>query len=381
MTRIITPGATLGVLGGGQLGRMFVQAAHRMGFRVHVFAPEELSPAGSVADRHVRGEYLDEEALAAFAKDVEVVTYEFENVPAAAVDAVEKHAPVRPSRELLFAAQNRSREKNALRRLGQPVTNFAEIREEADLATALENVGLPAILKTAASGYDGKGQVRVERAEDLGEAWNAVGKAHCVLEAVVPFTDELSIVGTRGLDGSIALFEPVWNHHTNHILDLTLCPAPIPPGTVAAAEEIARAVLEGFDVVGVLCVELFLLSDGGLLVNELAPRPHNSGHLTIDAHATSQFEQQVRSICGLPLGSTERIVPAAAMANLLGDLWSGGEPAWGAALAMENVHLHLYGKGEARPKRKMGHLTVGAADVGAAERLAREAREALIAPR
>ena len=374
------PETTLGMLGGGQLGRMFAQAAQRMGYRVHVFAPEEHAPAGDVAELRTRAAYEDEDAVAEFARDVDVVSFEFENVPAATVAAAERFAPVRPSGALLHAAQNRAREKRAMERLGLPVAVFAQIDAPEDLAPASERVGFPAILKTAASGYDGKGQARVEDAAGLQAAWTRLGAVPTVLERVVPFVEELSIVGARALDGSVALYEPVLNHHENHILDLSLCPAGLAPATVDAAREIGRAVLEGFDVVGVLCVELFLLEDGSLLVNEIAPRPHNSGHLTIDAHAASQFEQQVRAVCGLPLGSCERTVPAAAMANLLGDLWGpGGEhvPDWSAALATPGTHLHLYGKQAARPGRKMGHLTVTGATPAEVERVAREARDRL----
>lgn len=358
MSAAVEPGRTLGVMGGGQLGRMFVQAAQRMGYAVHVYSPESGSPAGQVANLEVCGEYTDQGALEAFAREVDVVTFEFENIPVEALAVVEEHAPVRPNARLLGATQERLREKSALSRLGLPVATHAAIVCVDDLAGAAAAVGFPAILKTSECGYDGKGQVRVQAESELADAWIALGQSRSVLEQLVPFVSEISVVAARGLDGAIAIYEPFLNHHTNHILDVTSVPAPIAPATVAAANEIARGVLEGFDVVGVLCVEMFLLADGSLILNEVAPRTHNSGHITIDAHETSQFEQQVRAICGLPLGSVERRGPAAAMVNLLGDLWGSTEPPWEAVLEDRDLSLHLYGKAHPRPGRKMGHLVV-----------------------
>jgi 5-(carboxyamino)imidazole ribonucleotide synthase len=373
----ILPGATLGVLGGGQLGRMFALEARRMGYRVEVLAPESSSPCAQAADWHTRAPYDDLDAVERFAREVDVVTFEFENIPAATAAAAERFAPVRPAGELLHTTQDRLREKRALRGLGLPTAEFVEVSEEGDLAGAAAIAGGGGVLKTASWGYDGKGQRRVEGAEGLAAAWRELGEARCVLEAFVPFEREVSVVGVRGMDGEIALYEPFENAHADHVLDLTLWPARVAPGTREAALAAARRVLEGLEVVGVLCVELFVLPDGGVVVNELAPRPHNSGHLTIDACDASQFEQQVRAVCGLPLGSTAAKRPAAAMANLLGDLWRGGEPDWAAALALEGVALHLYGKGEPRRGRKMGHLTVTAADVEEAGRRALEARARL----
>ncbi len=377
MTDPILPGATLGMLGGGQLGRMFALAAKAMGYRIAVLVPEHDSPTAQVADVAFEADYEDLEAVERFASSVSVVTYEFENVPSATVEAADRHAPVRPGATLLHAAQERSREKTALDALGLPVAPFAVVEDEDDLHAAAERVGFPGILKTAAWGYDGKGQRRASSREGLGEAHADLGGGRAVWEAEVDFIAELSIVGARSLDGDIALYEPFRNDHANHILDVTVVPAGLEARTVAQAEEIARTVLEGFDVVGLLCVEMFLRPDGSLLVNEIAPRPHNSGHVTIDAHATSQFAQAVRAVCGLPLGSTQRLVPGAAMANLLGDVWSGGTPGWDTALRTPGTALHLYGKAEPRPGRKMGHLTVLADGPEAAERLAREARAAL----
>jgi 5-(carboxyamino)imidazole ribonucleotide synthase len=377
VTAPIQPGAVLGVLGGGQLGRMFNLAARSMGYRVSVLVPQDDSPTGQIAHRVEQADYTDVEAVERFARDVAVVTFEFENVPAQAVEAAARHAPVRPAGELLFTTQDRSREKAALTRLGLPVAPYGYIESADDLPAAAEAAGFPAVLKTASWGYDGKGQRRVEDAEQLAAAWTELGEQPAVLEGFIDFVAELSVVGARGVDGTVALYEPVLNRHRNHILHLTLCPAPLPGDVRDAAQEIARNVLEGLDVVGVLCVELFLLADGRLLVNELAPRPHNSGHVTIDAHTCSQFEQQVRAVCGLPLGSTERVVPAAAMVNLMGELWSEGEPDWSAALADPGARLHLYGKEGPARGRKMGHLTVADATVEGAERRALQALAAV----
>ncbi|MCE9634110.1 MAG: 5-(carboxyamino)imidazole ribonucleotide synthase [Planctomycetes bacterium] len=379
MTVPILPGAEIGVLGGGQLGRMFTFAAARLGYRVAVYAPDDDTPAGQVACREIRAPYEDLDSVERFARSVSVVTFEFENVPGATADAAARHAPVRPAGRVLGTTQDRIREKAALRRLGLPLPRFAAIESSADLGAAAMHVPGPSVLKTAGWGYDGKGQRRLGSGAELRGAWAAMGSPRAVLEELVPFRSEVSVVGARGLDGSLAIYEPTMNTHVDHVLDVSVFPAPIARRTRDAAIEVARAVLEGLDVVGVLCVEMFERNDGELLVNELAPRPHNSGHLTIDAHACSQFEQQVRSVCGLPLGSTESLAPAAAMANLLGDVWSSGEPNWPAALADPGLRLHLYGKNEARPGRKMGHMTSLGSDAGAAERAVRAARAALLA--
>jgi 5-(carboxyamino)imidazole ribonucleotide synthase len=373
----ILPGATIGMLGGGQLGRMFTLAARAMGYRVAVLVPEHDSPTAQVADVAHEAAYDDVEAVERFASQVSVVTYEFENVPSATVEAAERHAPVRPGRALLHAVQERSREKQALADLDLPVAPFAVIDSAADLEQAGPAVGFPSILKTAAWGYDGKGQRRVASAGDLVASFGDLGSVRTVLEREISFVAEASVIGARSLDGDIAVYEPFLNHHANHILDVTVVPAGLSPATEEAAEDAVRTILEGFDVVGLLCVELFILGDGSVLVNEVAPRPHNSGHVTIDAHATNQFAQQVRAVCGLPLGSTEMVVPAAAMANLLGDVWANGEPDWPAALASPGSSLHLYGKAEPRPGRKMGHLTATGANPTEAEARARAARAAL----
>jgi 5-(carboxyamino)imidazole ribonucleotide synthase len=373
----ILPGATIGVLGSGQLGRMFALAARRMDYRVHVLSPEEDTPTGQVADLEFVAPYDDLDAVAAFAGGVDVVTFEFENVPAATAEVAATFAPVRPSGGALHVAQQRAREKGYLADRGFPVTPFAKIQSEADLEAALASIGTPAVLKTASFGYDGKGQTKVTNPDAARAAWASMGKREAVLERFITFEREVSTIVARGVNGWISNFALIENAHANHILDLSVYPAGVPPAVEARATEIARGVVESLDLIGVLCIEFFLTHEGELLINELAPRPHNSGHLTIDACMTSQFEQHVRAICGLPAGSIELLRPAA-MANLLGNLWSSGEPDWAAACAMPGVHLHLYGKAEPRAGRKMGHLTALAADTRSARRLAVVAREALI---
>ncbi|MEP7011892.1 MAG: 5-(carboxyamino)imidazole ribonucleotide synthase [Acidobacteriota bacterium] len=375
----ILPGSTIGVLGSGQLGRMFAIAARKMGYRVHTLSPDRDTPTGQVADVEIVAPYEDLDAVRSFARDVAAVTFEFENVPAATAAAATEFAPVRPSGAVLNVTQNRLREKGFLARHGFPVAPFAAVRSPADLTDALASIGCPAVLKTAGWGYDGKGQVVIRSLGEAPAAWGALGfgeAGEAILEAFVDFSLELSVVAARGEDGGFASWGALENHHARHILDLTVAPARVPAETAARAIELAREILEALDVVGVLCVELFLARDGRLLVNELAPRPHNSGHLTFDAAVTSQFEQQLRAVCGLPLGSTELYRPAA-MANLLGDLWANGEPDWTAALSVREVKLHLYGKVEARPGRKMGHLTALAGTADEAVALVLAARSAL----
>ena len=353
----ILPGSTIGILGGGQLGRMFAMAARRLGYRVHTFAPEGDTPTGQVADVEIQASYDDLDAIRAFARAVNVVTFEFENVPAAAAAAAAEQTVVRPGGRALEVAQHRVREKTFLASHGLPVTPFAPVSSDSDLAAGIETLGRPAVLKTVALGYDGKGQTRIDPHTDLAGAWKAVGRQDAILEAFIDLDCEISIIGARGADGSTSCFGPIRNTHKNHILDISVMPAGVPRAIASQAVEATLAVMSALEYVGILCVEFFVSRDGKLMINELAPRPHNSGHLTFDACRTSQFEQQLRAVCGLPLGSPELLKPAAAMANLLGDLWSVGEPDWAAALAVPEVKLHLYGKKDARPGRKMGHLT------------------------
>ncbi len=377
--KIVPPGSTVGVLGSGQLGRMFALSARAMGYRVHTYSPEEDSPTGHVADVEVSAPYDDLDRLRAFAEGLDVLTFEFENVPRAALDALESIVEVRPGAEALWVSQNREREKEFLRRVRVPVADWAPVRTSEELASALSSVGAPAVLKTAAFGYDGKGQAKISSngISDAEKAWDALGNVPCVLESFVDFQREVSVIAARGADGEVVFFPIFENEHSRHILDVTGCPAPLSPFEENQACEITRRILEALNYVGVLCIELFHTKDGGLLVNEIAPRPHNSGHLTIDACVASQFEQQLRAVAGLPLGSTELLRPAA-MANLLGDLWAGGTPAWERACAVPGVALHLYGKKEARPGRKMGHLTALASSPGEARRLALDARASLL---
>jgi 5-(carboxyamino)imidazole ribonucleotide synthase len=373
---IIGPGSTIGVLGGGQLGRMFAMAARRLGYRVHTLAPDDDTPTGQIADVEINASYDDLDAIRRFARAVDVVTFEFENVPAAAAAEAETYAIVRPSGRALEIAQHRIREKTFLADRGLPVAPFAAISGEADLAKAARSVGAPAVLKTASFGYDGKGQVAIASHDDLPAAWDAIGRREAILEAFVDLDKEISVIGARGVGGAWSYFEPIENAHARHILDVSVAPALVPAATRDLAVDATRHVMEALDYVGILCIEFFVARDGRLLVNELAPRPHNSGHLTFDAARTSQFEQQLRAICGLPLGSPELLQPAA-MANLLGDLWEHGEPDWAAALALPDVKLHLYGKSTPRPGRKMGHITALAGTPEAARTRVLAARAAL----
>ena len=373
----ILPGATIGVLGSGQLGRMFAIAARRLGYRVHTYSPDHGSPTGQVSDHEVSASYDDVDAVAAFARDVAAVTFEFENVPSRTLDALDGGTVVRPSGHVLHVTQHRAREKTFLVEAGIPVAPFVAIEHERDIADGVARVGTPSILKTATFGYDGKGQVRIDDASMALRAWESIGSRAAVLERVIDFTCEISVIVARGLDGAMADYGAIENSHRRHILDVSVWPARVPDRTRAHAVALARRACELLDVVGVLCVEMFVTADGQVIVNELAPRPHNSGHLTIEACSVSQFEQQLRAVCGLPLGETETRAPAAAMANLLGDEWAGGEPDWAAALRLPGVKLHLYGKADARPGRKMGHLTATADSPDAAEALVRAARRAL----
>lgn len=372
---ILLPGSTIGMFGSGQLGRMATIAARRLGYRVHVLSPEADTPTGQVADLEIQADYEDSGALSRFVEGVDAVSFEFENVPAATIEIAARHVPVRPGGHVLNTTQNRLREKTFLREHGLPVTEFRAIRSREDLE-AVEDADIPGVLKTAGWGYDGKGQVMVRSREELLPAWERLETSEAVLERFVDFDCEISVVAARGVDGSFVHYDPIRNDHRNHILDVSTLPANVPPDVAREAVEIARQVFRDLEVVGVLCVEFFVTTDGRVLINELAPRPHNSGHLTIDAHVTCQFEQQVRAVCGLPLGST-RLHRPAAMVNLLGDVLAPGEPDWQAVLSDPDLKLHLYGKKDALPGRKMGHLTALADDVESARRAALTGRERL----
>lgn len=380
---MILPGSTIGILGGGQLGRMLAASARQHGYRVVVFASEPNSPAAELADAAVVADYGDVEAVARFASGADVVTFEFENVPAASARAAAEVALVRPDPQILYVAQDRHREKSEVAAAGFSTTPYRFVPSVAELAAAWEAIGSPAVLKTAQAGYDGKGQRRVETLEAAEAAFEGLGAVPCVLEAFVRFDRELSVVVARGESGEIRDYGVFENEHASHILDVSVAPASLQPAIEDRARALARSVAERLGLVGVACVELFCTDDGQLWFNELAPRPHNSGHLTIEAHETHQFEQQLRAVCGLPLGSVRARSPAA-MVNLLGDLWGYHEdgtekraPAWERALALPGVHLHLYGKTVPRPGRKMGHLTVLAETGQQARALALAARAAL----
>jgi 5-(carboxyamino)imidazole ribonucleotide synthase len=372
MTTPILPGRTIGIVGGGQLGRMLALAGRRMGYRIHVFDPEPGGPTGQIADAEVCAAYDDVEAAQRFARDVDVVTFEFENIPAETLQAIAHDRPVHPSPQVLHVCRHRLREKEFLRKHGFPLTPYEAVSSAEELSRALSKLGTPAVLKTADFGYDGKGQVRLNRDEGLAEVWTGLGRPQGVLEAFVSFTREVSVICARAADGNMLCFGPVENVHARHILDVTTAPAELSPKLARQAVELACAITESLQVVGLLAVEMFVAGDN-LLVNELAPRPHNSGHYSLDACVTSQFEQQVRAVCGLPLGDVAQLRPAA-MANLLGDLWQHGEPNWAACMELPDVKLHLYGKREPRPGRKMGHLTALAATADQARDMVLTAR-------
>lgn len=373
---MILPGRTVGIIGGGQLGRMFTLAARRLGYRVHALDPTQDCPTGQLADREINAPYDDLDAAARFAGDVDVVTFEFENVPAETLAAVQRLRPVHPAPSVLHTTRHRLREKDFLVAAGVPVADYRAVDSLPTLRDAVRSIGLPSILKTAELGYDGKGQVRIDAPAQVPRAWRAVGGVECVLEALVPFDREISVIVARSTRGQVVCYEPFENEHRNHILDVTRCPAGIDPALRREAQSLATRIARRIELVGVLCIEMFVVGSG-LLVNELAPRPHNSGHLTIDACVTSQFEQQLRAVCGLPLGDPTLLRPAA-MANLLGDLWQRGTPRWQRALALPGVHLHLYGKTGPRPGRKMGHLTACADTADEARRVVLAARKALL---
>ncbi len=348
---IVSPGATIGIIGGGQLGRMTAMAAARLGYRCHIFCPEADCPASQVATATIAA-YEDGSALARFANRVDVVTFEFENIPADSVRVLSRHVAVRPSWRVLETAQDRRVEKAFFHSIDVATAPWRPVLDRAGLERAVAELGRPSVLKTARFGYDGKGQVKIDADTALDAAWAEMHGAPAILEGFVDFEREVSVIVARGLDGTARCFDVVENRHRNHILHQTIAPAAIPPALARRAEEIALKTAETLELVGLLAVELFVTRDGLLLANEMAPRPHNSGHWTMDACATDQFEQLVRAVCGLPLGSPLRHSDAV-MTNLIGD----DVNQWLSILQQPETHLHLYGKKEARPGRKMGHVT------------------------
>jgi 5-(carboxyamino)imidazole ribonucleotide synthase len=371
MTRLIPPGATLGVMGGGQLARMFVHAAQQMGYSTAVLDADPASPAGLVAHHHIRAGYLDEAGLAQLADVSAAVTTEFENVPARSLALLAERRPVAPGATAVAVCQDRLAEKAHFVRSGVACAPHAAIESSTQLDSIADEL-LPGILKTARLGYDGKGQIRVRTREQLRQAWNELANVACVLEKMLPLAREISVIVARGDDGSVVNLPVQQNLHRDGILAVTQVPAPdVSADLQSRAIESARKIVIELGYVGVLCVEFFVLQDGSLVVNEMAPRPHNSGHYSIDACDVSQFDLQVRAMTGAPLVEP-RLHSPCVMLNLLGDLWIGREPDWVAVLAHPGVHLHLYGKTEARAGRKMGHLTVTAANARDADAVARQ---------
>lgn len=353
---MILPGKTLGMLGGGQLGRMFVMAAHAMGYHVIVLDPDPDSPAGRIADEHIHASYSDQWALEQLVNNCDAVTTEFENIPAATLKKLEQSIPVRPSSAAVEVAQNRIAEKTFLADNGFETAAFFPIYEKDDLEFALTQIAGTAILKVASFGYDGKGQAIVNNLDEAVTAFESMGSVHCVLEEKVNLKTEVSVVLARGVDAVISCYPVGENHHVNGILEYTVVPAILPKRLLDKAINEASVFSDKLNYCGVMAVEFFYTVDDRLLINEVAPRPHNSGHYTIDACKTSQFEQQVRMLCGLPAGSVDLLSPVV-MFNILGDIWSNGEPDWSQLLSNPDVKLHLYGKREARNGRKMGHFT------------------------
>lgn len=352
----ILPGATLGMLGGGQLGRMFAVAASRLGYKVIVYAPETESPAGEVSHKHICAPYEDEERLLQFAREVQVISLEFENIPVATLERVSELAPVRPGPKVLGISQHRIKEKSTLQDAGFLVTPFLPVEPNADLRGIAETLGLPIVLKTVQFGYDGKGQRIVRSVEELEAARVALGNGPLIAEKMIDFRAEVSILVARNPNGETVVYPLVENEHRQHILDVTRCPvSPTLAHLDQQAQQIALGVADTLQLEGLLCIEFFVAGDQ-LMINEIAPRPHNSGHWSIEGCVTSQFEQQVRAVCNLPLGSTSLVAPCA-MVNILGDLWGNSSPKWKLAMEEPRTYLHLYGKSKAAIGRKMGHIT------------------------
>lgn len=378
---MIPPGKTIGVLGGGQLGRMFAQAAQAMGYRVHVYEPQANCPAGAVANKEVNASYEDLRALKEFAREVDVITYEFENIPSEPLAAIAPLVPLHPRAEVLHICQNRQREKAWLRANGIPHVKFAEALD-GDIAAAVAQVGRPCVVKTADFGYDGKGQMKINTDEELAQAVAIFRGRRCVVERWVDFQREVSVIVARSSAGETRAFPVAENIHSRHILDFSIVPARIGAVIAREAEMLAVSIAEKLGVVGLIAVEMFLANNGEVLVNELAPRPHNSGHWSMDGCETSQFEQHVRAVCGLPLGPVG-VREATVMVNILGDAWKWrdgaveGPPNWSAILGEPAAKLHLYGKAEPRVGRKMGHFNVRGKEIEAVIEKARELKEKL----
>jgi 5-(carboxyamino)imidazole ribonucleotide synthase len=378
---MILPDATLGILGGGQLGRMFTLAAYSMGYRVVVLDPDPHSPAGMIADQHIKADYRDHAALQMLGDECAAVTTEFENIPADSLDYLQQFCTVRPGPDAVRIAQDRIREKTFIRDHGLSTARFEPVYEAADLDEAFGELQPPMLLKTASLGYDGKGQIRVDTLEDARSAFEQLGSRPCVLEEMVDLAREISVVLARGSNGRLAVYPVAENLHVNGILDTTMVPASIDAQSRENAVHMAGQLAAAMDYCGVLAVEFFITREGELLVNELATRPHNSGHFTVDACTTSQFEQQLRMLCDLPPGSTQLLLPVV-MLNLLGDLWcDDAAPDWYAVFSEPGAHLHLYGKREARPGRKMGHINSLAASIEDARAISEDLRRRLTAQR
>lgn len=372
----ILPGSTLGMLGGGQLGQMFTIAARTMGYEVVVLDPDKESPAGKLATTHICADYTDQASLDKIAKSCDAVTTEFENVPASTLEALANNSPVRPGAQAVTITQDRIHEKNFLKDNGFPTAPFAVIHSFEDLEKGIKQIGTPAILKVSRFGYDGKGQFGINAESDIEKAWETLQGEVCVLEKRMPLDIEVSVVLARGLDGEVMTYPVSENIHESGILDVSVVPARIDKETESTVTDMAKKIATALDYVGVMAVEFFI-SDNTLLVNEIAPRPHNSGHYTLDACLTNQFEQQVRAVCGLPLGETTLLSPVV-MINMLGDIWHHGQaPKWQKLLDHPNVKLHLYGKQEARPGRKMGHFNVLSANIDDALTLAEALKQQL----
>ncbi len=372
----VLPGSTLGMLGGGQLGRMFTIAARTMGYEVIVLDPDKESPAGKLATTHICADYADQAALGQIAKSCDAVTTEFENVPASTLEALAKTVPVRPGAKAVTIAQDRIHEKNFLKDSGFSTALFAVIHSLEDLQKNINKIGVPAILKVSRFGYDGKGQFAINSKSDIEKAWETLQGESCVLEQRMPLEIEVSVVLARGIEGEVVTYPVSENIHKSGILDVTVVPARIDKELEGKVLGVAKEIASALEYVGIMAVEFFI-SNGELLVNEIAPRPHNSGHYTLDACVTDQFEQQVRAVCGLPLGDTTLLSPVV-MVNMLGDIWHGGKaPKWLKLLDHPNVKLHLYGKREARPGRKMGHFNVLSSNIDDALTLAEDLKQQL----